>query len=67
MIIQLCKKQGSLYCPKIGFFSKTQYLGFEFFSKNANVVFIDKSEFFSKRPMFVTKSFSFRENLHFNN
>ena len=29
-------------------FSKTQYSGFEFFSKNANVVFIEKSEFFLK-------------------
>ena len=37
------------------------------FSKNANVVFIEKSEFFSKKPLFVTKTFSFRENLHFNN
>ena len=37
------------------------------FSKNANVVFIEKSEFFSKKPPFVTKTFSFRENLHFDN
>ena len=37
------------------------------FSKNANVVFIQKSEFFSSRKSpFVTKTFSFRENLHFN-
>ena len=31
-----------------------------------NVVFIEKSDFFSKKPPFVTKTFSFGENLHFN-
>ena len=30
-------------------------------------VFFWKEWFFSKKPPFVTKTFSFRENLHFNN
>ena len=42
--------------------------GIEVFSKNANVVFIEKSEFFfSKKPLFLTKAFSFQENLNFDN
>ena len=41
-------------------------LGIWVFSKNVNVVFIEKSEFFSKKPPFVTKTFSFQENLHFD-
>ena len=30
------------------------------------VVFTEKGEFFSKKPLFVTKTFSFQENLNFN-
>ena len=51
-------------CSKKRFFSKTHYSGSEFFFKNVNVVFIEKSDFFSKKPPFVTKTFSFQENLH---
>ena len=47
--------------------SKTQCPGFVFFSKIANKVFIEKSKFFSKKPPFVTKTFSFWENLRFSN
>ena len=52
MCLVMTKRQGSLFFfSRSRFFFKTQYLGFEFFSKNVNVVFIDKSEFF-----FIDKS-----------
>ena len=46
-----------LYVFQKSGFSKIQYLGFEFFYRNANVVFIEKSEFFSEKPLFVTKPY----------
>ena len=51
--------RGLYFFKKIGFFCKTQYLGFEFFSKNANVVFIENSEFFLKKILkFICDSYS---------
>ena len=37
------------------------------FSKNANVVFIEESDFFLKSPRLLQKTFSFQENLNSNN
>ena len=40
--------------------------GIRVFSRNASVVFNEKSEFFSKKSPIVTKTFTFQENLHFD-
>ena len=40
--------------------------GIRVFSKNANVVFIEKSEFFFYKAPVCYKIFSFQENLHFD-
>ena len=50
----------SIFSTKIGFFSKTQYLGFEFFSKNVNVFFYWKEcFFFLKSPRLLQKPLVF--------
>ena len=61
--------QGSLFFPKIVFFFLKPNVWDLGFSKNAYVVFIKKSEFFflKKKTWFLTKTFTFRENLHFDN
>ena len=43
-----CTGQGSLFFPKIGFFLKPNNLDLSFGYRNANVVFIEKSDFFLK-------------------
>ena len=48
---------------KIQVFIRTQYSGFEFFSE-CICSFYWKEWVFSKKPPFVTKTFSFRENVH---
>ena len=58
--------RGLNFFPIIGFFLKPSF-GFEFFSKNVNVVLLKRVIFFLKSPFCYTKTFSFRENLHFNN
>ena len=49
---------GLYFFKKIVFF-KTQYSGFEFFSKNANVVFIEKSVCFLRSPRLLQKNLVF--------
>ena len=45
----------SLSASQKSFFSKTQYLGFQFFFKNVIIVFIEKSNFFLKSPHLLHK------------
>ena len=47
--------QGSLFFPKNCFFLKPNIRDLSFFSKNANVAFIEKSEFFSLKKRLLQK------------
>ena len=48
------------------FFSKTRFLGFEFFIGMQIKFFFKSVSFFFLKALFVTKTFIFQENLHFN-
>ena len=49
-MVVLLEVQVSLFFPKIGFFLIPNLRDLSFFYRNVNVVFIEKSEFFYKKP-----------------